>query len=129
MQKAILIWFYLHEKEWQIRSIQEQRTRVSATRIRLPDVSVFQRSVPVEQVFTRPQLIAIEVLSPEDRRSKVDEKIADYRRFGVAHIWVVDPKKRIGWDCSSSEWTATGRFTVEGSPIFLSLPDLFDSID
>ena len=82
VQKAILIWFYLHEKEWQIRSIQEQRTRVSATRIRLPDVSVFQRSVPVEQVFTRPQLIAIEVLSPEDRRSKVDEKIADYRRFG-----------------------------------------------
>jgi hypothetical protein len=26
-QRAVLIWFFLHEKEWQIRSIQEQKTR------------------------------------------------------------------------------------------------------
>jgi Uma2 family endonuclease len=129
VQKAVLIWFYLHEKEWNIRSIQEQRTRVSPTRIRLPNVSVFSRSVPVEQVFTRPQLIAIEVLSPEDRRSNLDEKINDYIRFGIPHIWVVDSKKRLGWDCSTGTWVSAEKFLIDGTSIYLSLPELFDSID
>ena len=43
VQRAIMIWFYQHEKEWRIRSIQEQRTRVASTRVRIPDVSVFTR--------------------------------------------------------------------------------------
>jgi hypothetical protein len=54
IQRAILFWFYLHEKEWSIRAIQEQRTRIDVTKIRLPDVSVFSRQIPIEQVFTRP---------------------------------------------------------------------------
>jgi Uma2 family endonuclease len=129
VQKAVLIWFYLHEKEWNIRSIQEQRTRVAATRVRLPDVSVFTRDVPVEQVFTRPQLIAIEVLSPEDRRSKLDEKIADYMQFGVQNIWIIDPKKQLGWDCSMGDWVPAETFSVANTSIYLSLRELFDSID
>jgi Uma2 family endonuclease len=71
VQRAIMIWFYLHERDWRIRSIQEQRTMVASTKVRIPDVCVFSRDVPIEQVFTRPQLIAIEVLSPEDRRSRI----------------------------------------------------------
>lgn len=108
-QRAILFWFYLREREWRIRSLQEQRTRVGATKVRLPDVSVFSRSTPSEQVFTQPQLIAIEVLSPEDRRSRVDKKIRNYIEFGVPHIRPVDPAKRIGWDRSDGSWTPTER--------------------
>jgi hypothetical protein len=37
-------------------------------------------------VFTRPQLVAIEVLSPEDRHSKVQEKIEDYRLPRSEHL-------------------------------------------
>jgi Uma2 family endonuclease len=73
IQRAILFWFYLHEKEWGIRAIQKQRTRVDVTKVRLPDVSVFSREIPIEQVFTRPQLIAIEILSPEDRHYRIAE--------------------------------------------------------
>lgn len=65
VQMAILFWFHQLGKKWRIRSIQEQRTRVASTKVRIPDVCVFSRDVPIEQVFTRPQLIAIEVLSPE----------------------------------------------------------------
>jgi Uma2 family endonuclease len=71
VQMAILFWFHQHGKEWRIRSIQEQRTKVASTKVRIPDVCVFSRDVPIEQVFTKPQLIAIEVLSPEDRRSRI----------------------------------------------------------
>ncbi len=129
MQRAILFWFYLRERDWRIRSLQEQRTRVGSTKVRLPDVSVFSRSTPSEQVFTRPQLIAVEVLSPEDRRSRMDKKIQNYIDFGVPNIWVIDPAKRTGWNCSNGSWIPTERFAVADSPIYLSLPELFAKID
>ena len=93
--------------------------------VRLSDVSVFPRDLSIEQVYTRAQLIAIEVLSPEDRQSKVQERIADRHRFGVANIWFVDPKKRVGWDCTSGDWIRKHCFEVEASPIYLSLRRLF----
>jgi Uma2 family endonuclease len=82
-QATILFWFCRNAKEWRIRAIQEQRTRLGTSSVRIPDVSIFSRELPVEQVFTRPQLIAIEVLSPEDRHSRIDKKIRDYLDFGV----------------------------------------------
>ena len=128
-QRAILIWFYMHEKEWRVRAIQEQRTKVASTRVRIPDVSVFSRDIPIEQVFTRPQLIAIEVLSPEDRHSRIDERLRNFASFGVPHLWVVDPATRVGWDCSDGNWVRRERLEVSASPIYLSLPELFAKID
>jgi len=129
VQMAILFWFHQRGKEWRIRSIQEQRTKVAATKVRIPDVCVFSRDVPIEQVFTRPQLIAIEVLSPEDRHSRVDARLNNFREFGVPNIWVVDPATRTGWDCSDGNWVRKERFEVAGSPIYLSLPELFAKIE
>jgi Uma2 family endonuclease len=83
----------------------------------------------VEPVFSRPQLIAIEVLSPEDRHSKVQEKVEDYRQFAVPNIWVVDPIQRLGWDCSEGNWIRTKRFVVAGTSIYLELENLFRELD
>jgi Uma2 family endonuclease len=129
VQMAIIFWFYQHEREWRIRSIQEQRTRVASTRVRIPDVCVFSRDVPIEQVFTRPQLIAIEVLSPEDRHSRIEARMNNLRDFGVPNLWVVDPQTRSGWDLSDGNWVNKERFEVANSPIYLSLPELFAKID
>jgi Uma2 family endonuclease len=129
VQRAILLWLHTHDKEWQTRTIQEQRTRLDSGNVRIPDVSVWSRSVPVQPVFTHPQLIAIEVLSPEDRQSRVQEKIEDYRRFQIPQIWIVDPVKRFGWDCSDGNWLRRTRFEVPGSPIHLDLEQLFRDLD
>jgi Uma2 family endonuclease len=129
VQKRILFWFDRRAKEWRIRAVQEQRTRLNGSSVRIPDVSVFARDLPIEQVFTRPQLIAIEVLSPEDRHSRMDKKIRNYLDFGVRHVWVVDPATRIGWDCSDGNWVRKERFEVVGGPIYLSLTELFVELD
>ena len=129
VQWAILDWFRRRDKSWKTRTIQEQRTRLSSGNVRIPDVSVWSRDVPVERVFSHPQLIAIEVLSPEDRHSKVQEKIEDYRQFAVANIWIIDPVKRFGWDCSDGNWTRKQRFDLPDSPIFLDLEQLFKELD
>jgi Uma2 family endonuclease len=129
VQMAVLLWFHQHDKEWRTRSVQEQRTRLKSGNFRLTDVSVFPRNLPVEQVYTRPQLIAIEVLSSEDRHSKMQEKIDDYVDFGIPKIWIIDPKKRIGWDCTTGDWIRKDRFAVKPSPIYLALDELFRQVD
>lgn len=129
VQQALLIWFYQRGKEWNVRAIQEQRLRLTPTRVRIPDVCVFYRGFPIEQIFTQPPLLCIEVLSPEDRVSGVDERIEDFLRFGVKSVWVIDPKKQSGWDCSSGSWVRTSQFTVPGTPIQLVLSELFTSMD
>jgi len=96
----------------------------ASTRVRIPDVSVFSRDIPIEQVFTRPQLIAIEVLSPEDRHTRVDLRLSNFRSFGIPNIWVVDPETR-----SDGNWLRREHFEVAGTPIYLSLPELFARID
>ena len=55
VQMAILFWFHQHGREWRIRTVQEQRTRVASSKVRIPDVCVFSRDIPIEQVFTKPQ--------------------------------------------------------------------------
>jgi Uma2 family endonuclease len=129
VQRAILLWLHMHDKAWQTRTIQEQKTRLTSGNVRIPDVSVWRRDVPVQPVFNQPQLIAVEVLSPEDRHSRVQEKIEDYCEFQMPNIWVVDPIKRLGWDCSDGNWTRKERFEVAGSPIYLDLRDLFKELD
>ena len=62
----------------------------------LPDVSAtllsrFPRGQHRGAVEVRPD-IAIEVLSPDDRTSRVMEKVQFYLRAGVPITWVVDPE-------------------------------------
>ena len=129
VQLALVNWFNERGREWKIRSIQEQRTRLTPTRYRIPDVCVFSRVLPRESIFTQPQIVAIEVLSPEDKHGKIQERIEDFINFRVPNVWVIDPIKRIGWNCSDGNWIRQKRFEVPGTPIYLSLDELFHGID
>jgi Uma2 family endonuclease len=81
------------EKSTGIFVIPEVRHKVTPTRYRIPDVAVFA-SEPQSEVPDQPPLIAVEVLSPDDRIGYVVPKLNEYRRWGVAHIWVADPEDR-----------------------------------
>ncbi len=125
LQSLLDRWFGKHEQEWGLRSAVELRVRVSPTRVRVPDVTLLSRSAPREQVITHPPLAVVEVLSPEDRFSRYQERLADYRAMGVRAIWVIDPASRKGYDCSTGSWIEKTDFNIEGTPIVLSLPALF----
>lgn len=129
LQWAITEWFRKHDKAWGTRSIQELRSRLLSGNVRIPDVSVWPRTAPVEPVLSTPQIIAIEVLSREDRHARMQERIEDFRRAGIANIWVFDPVGRRGWDCSDGNWIAKTRFEVAGSPIHLDLDQLLREMD
>jgi Uma2 family endonuclease len=65
----------------------------------VPDVAFVRRDrVPgrtrPEGYAPFPPDLAIEVRSPSDRRSDIDDKLERYRRAGVPLIWWVDPRLR-----------------------------------
>jgi Uma2 family endonuclease len=91
-QQAIQKWFWQHEKEWGIRALPALRVRVAATRYRVPDVTVLDRSRAIEQIITHPPLAVFEVLSSEDSLQRLKRKLEDYRAMGIAEIWVIDPQ-------------------------------------
>ena len=76
---------------WNIRVRCELRIQVSPTRYRIPDVVVFDRSRPIEQMLSHPPIALFEVLSPEDRISRLLVKGADYAQMGVHTIRVIQP--------------------------------------
>jgi Uma2 family endonuclease len=68
------------------------RVEVKKTRFRIPDVTVMRGSKPIERIIRKPPVIAVEVLSPDDRSGDLEEKIADYLAFGIPYIWVINPE-------------------------------------
>jgi|HubBroStandDraft_6_1064221.scaffolds.fasta_scaffold181931_1 Uma2 family endonuclease len=67
----------------------EVRMKLAADVYRIPDVAVFTESQ--QPVPDTPPLIAIEILSKDDRHSDVMQKLEEYLAWGIANIWVVDP--------------------------------------
>jgi Uma2 family endonuclease len=72
----------------------EQRTRVTPTRVRIPDVCVIEE---LEEVVTKAPLLCVEVLSPDDRWSRVIASVSDYQNMGVPCVWVIDPYEEKAW--------------------------------
>jgi Uma2 family endonuclease len=62
-----------------------------------PDVSFVsaERVDPTgEHYYAGPPDLAVEVLSPGDRRGYVERKVALYLETGARSIWLVDPRRR-----------------------------------
>ncbi len=124
-QGALAYWFGRHDKECNTHTLLSLRIRVAPTRVRIADVCLVSRDAPREQIPMVPPLAVIEVVSPEDRVSRFMDRLEDYRKMGVTHIWVVDPQTRRGYDCSTGSWIETQSFAVEDSPINVDLSVIF----
>ncbi|MEO8657644.1 MAG: Uma2 family endonuclease [Bryobacteraceae bacterium] len=94
IQVRLAALLFQRRRELGIHVFTEQRVRVSGARFRVPDLCVVAGPEPEEQVFTSPPFLCVEILSPEDRASRVQEKLADYLAFGVGFVWVIDPQSR-----------------------------------
>ena len=128
VQAALVLWFGEHQNDWRIEVLPEQRMRISGTRYRVPDICLVSLEEPVEQILTRPPLACIEILSPEDTLRRMQERVDDYRDFGVPNIWILDPASQKGYDCTSSGFLEATEFSISGTPITLVLAQLFSRI-
>jgi Uma2 family endonuclease len=93
-QHAIELWFAQHAQKWAIRARPELRVQVSKNRYRVPDVTILDRNLPIEQIVTHAPIAVFEVLSPEDSINRMMTKLADYERMGIKTILILDPNGR-----------------------------------
>src|SRR5277367_3190953 len=91
-QHAIELWFAQNARAWGIRARPELRVQVSEANYRVPDVTILDRTQPIEQIITHPPIAVFEILSPEDSLSRMMTKLADYERMGIKTIVVLDPE-------------------------------------
>ncbi len=83
--------FALRRQYPHIYVVPELRSQTSSTRYRLPDVCVLL-AAPQTKYLLDAAFLAIEILSEDDRMTKMMEKLEEYDRKGVPHIWVIDPR-------------------------------------
>ena len=90
----------------------EVRCRLSAGVYRLPDVALFHPE-PFEKVPSKPPLMVAEIVSQDEKRVDLIEKLRDYADWGVPNICIVDP-----WSRRLAVWKDDREVPVEA----LSLP-------
>ena len=118
-QNAIQRWFSSKSDEWNSWVLPEMRVQVDPTRFRVPDVTIVDRSLPQEQILTRPPVAVFEVLSPEDRVPRMMVKLQDYERMGIRNIFVVDPQDGSVWRFGHGELVPSESGPLEASPCVL----------
>jgi Uma2 family endonuclease len=96
------------------------RMRLASDLYRIPDVAVFAGTEPDEQVPSRPPLLVVEIISPDDRYSEVLEKLAEYRQWGISHIWVVDPHRQTLATYDAGALLPASSLTLPGYPVEFS---------
>jgi len=93
----------------------------------VPDICV-TLGEPDEQVFAGPPFLCVEILSPEDRAGRIEGKIADYLKFGVRYIWVIDPLRReaVVYTTSATDVVDDGILRTSDPDIAVPLAEVFD---
>jgi Uma2 family endonuclease len=131
IQRYLTFLFMLKRTEWGVEVFPSLRTQIAARNFRVPDVLVVRAGESFDRYLTHPPLIAIEILSPEDRLTAFQEKAAQYWAFGIENIWIVDPENRIAhrFTGSALEEERNGELTVSGTPIRVNLAEMFAELD
>ena len=128
-QSAILLWFRQHEKEWDIRVRPELRIQVAATRFRVPDVAILDRSTVKKLIATHTAVAIFEVLSPEDTIRRMKQKLDDYHRMGIPEIWVIDPDDNTCSRYDGTQLTRAESFSLTSRGILFTMDEIRYPLD
>jgi Uma2 family endonuclease len=129
LQISVASWLFTRQRALGIHAFTEMRVQVAPTRFRIPDVAV-TKSMVKGRILREPPLLCIEILSPEDRVSRMEPKIDDYLKFGVAYVWLIDPRKKRAWSYTrDGRREAASVLTADEPRIELPIAELFAELD
>jgi Uma2 family endonuclease len=131
IQRYLTVLFAIKRGEWGVEVFPELRTQTASRNFRVPDVLVVRCGEKFNCNLTRPPLIAIEILSPEDTLRAMQAKAAEYSSFGIEHVWIIDPEPRIAYRYSEArlEEVRSGELVVPDTPIRVALSEMFAELD
>jgi Uma2 family endonuclease len=94
IQGLLLIWLGRLMERHRVQPCPELRMRLGPGVYRVPDIALIAGPEPEVRFPDTPSLVTVEIVSLDDRYSDVIEKLEEYRKWGVPHIWLVDPHKK-----------------------------------
>ena len=100
-QFLLLAFFGAIRRTHKVYPAAELRLKLGQGFYLIPDVCAFHPVEPQVAVPDTPPLVAIEILSSDDRLTKVREKLEEYRTWGVPHVWLVDPYAKRMYTCDA----------------------------
>ena len=126
-------WFGPHMREWGILPTLSVTVRVRPGEFRVLDAAIFPRGTPmsdaIEDVPDDPPLIAIEILSDEDRFVALRDRASDLAAMGTEHVWLVDPDRRGAYIFIAGSWQPATELRLPDSPVHLDLAWLWAQVD
>ena len=102
LQSAVVSHLFVRRKEWNLTVLTEMRVQVSPKRFRIPDICIVLGDTQ-EQILTKPPFLCVEILSPEDRWSRVEARMNDFIAMGVRFVWVLDPQTKQAYIVTPAE--------------------------
>jgi len=132
LQAFFAFFFRLHDEDWDIRVLTEQRLYINPTCYRIPDVMVTSVTTPYEpRIVHTPPLLCIEVLSSGDRLSEVQKRIDGYASIGVKSTWVADPWRGVAYTNGPKDKLVPVEdvLTVEGTQISITLAEIWAELN
>jgi Uma2 family endonuclease len=91
VQRNLIVAFRL--KYPKVFAVPELRSKTRETRFRLTDVCALLHP-PKTKCLLDAAFLAIEILSEDDRMTRIMEKLEEYAQKGVPNIWLIDPRLR-----------------------------------
>jgi Uma2 family endonuclease len=86
----------LRRKYPHLKVVVEFRSRTTASRYRIPDVTVLL-TAPTTRYLLEAAFLVVEVLSEDDSMTRVIGKLQEYAALGVPNIWLIDPRMKLMW--------------------------------
>jgi Uma2 family endonuclease len=131
-QAALLRVLSTWRQSANIKVFAELRLQISATRFRVPDILVIDRSATDEQIITHPPLLCVEILSPEDRIGRMEARVQEYLDFGTRAVWLIDPQTRTAYQCAGGsirDWKAVETLIIPETAIRVEVKDVMADLD
>ncbi len=127
VQGSLLAFFGIRRHTTDLIVLPSLRFQTEPTRFRVPDI-VVTRGKPDEQILTKPPLLCIEILSPEDQTPYMHTKIKEYLDFGVPVIWLIEPTEKKIWvyRANGMEEVVGESIKVDGTDITVPFSQIFD---
>ena len=123
-QGRLIEFFHDLRKSHPLYARPELRLKLAEGQFRVADIAVFEGEPPTAEVPSRAPFIVIEIVSRDDRYTEIVQKLDEYRRWGVQHIWLVDPYPRKIYSYGDSGLREVSEFLVSQFDVRLTLDDI-----
>ncbi len=129
LQMIVSAYLFTRRKQWGITVLPGQRVQVKPNHFRVPDLCVIAGETD-EQIITRPPFLCVEIVSPQDRMIRIQQRVHDYLEMGVQYVWVLDPQSKTAYEATAAEGLReikSGILKTENPAIEVPLNELFEA--